>query len=164
MARNATVRTENSISAELIIGLIDSIGARILHEGTSNENSFSMVAPRKRVATVCHPICEACEPNFWLSHLFISRVYSEKGMHAEAVAEAKRAPELSGNSQSDAYRAYAPAKWGKLSEARAVLKELLKLSTERYVPPYNIALVYNGLGKREKAQIIFKRTCRNPNA
>jgi serine/threonine-protein kinase len=91
------------------------------------------------------------EPNFWLSHLFISRVYSEKGMHAEAVAEAKRAGELSGNSQSDAYRAYALAKWGKLSEARAVLDELLKLSTERYVPPYNIALAYNGLGEREKA-------------
>jgi DNA-binding winged helix-turn-helix (wHTH) protein/TolB-like protein len=91
------------------------------------------------------------EPNFWLSHLFISRVYSEKGMHAEAVAEAKRAGELSGNSQSDAYRAYALAKWGKLSEARAVLDELLKLSTERYVPPYNIALPYNALGEREKA-------------
>ncbi len=91
------------------------------------------------------------EPNFWLSHLFISRVYSEKGMHAEAVAEAKRAGELSGNSQSDAYRAYALAKWGKLSEARAVLDQLLKLSTERYVPPYNIALAYNGLGEREKA-------------
>ena len=91
------------------------------------------------------------EPNFWLSHLFISRVYSEKGMHAEAVAEAKIAGELSGNSQSDAYRAYALAKWGKPSEARVVLNELLKLSTERYVPPYNIALVYNALGEREKA-------------
>lgn len=91
------------------------------------------------------------EPNFWLSHLFISRVYSEKGMHAEAVGEAKRAAELSGNSQSDAYRSYALARWGKLSEARAVLDELLKLSTERYVPPYNIALAYNGLGDREKA-------------
>jgi len=91
------------------------------------------------------------EPNFWLSHLFISRVYSEKGMHAEAVAEAKRAGELSGNSQSDAYRAYALAKWGKLSEARAVLDELLKLSTETYVPPYNIALAYKALGDREKA-------------
>jgi DNA-binding winged helix-turn-helix (wHTH) protein/TolB-like protein len=91
------------------------------------------------------------EPNFWLSHLFISRVYSEKGMHAEAVAAAKRAGELSGNSQSHAYRAYALAKWGKLSEAREILDELLKLSTETYVPPYNLALAYNALGEREKA-------------
>jgi tetratricopeptide (TPR) repeat protein len=91
------------------------------------------------------------EPNFWLSHLFISRVYSEKGMHSEAVAAAKKAGELSGNSQSSAYRAYALAKWSKVAEARSVLKELLELSRTRYVPPYNLALVYNVLGEREKA-------------
>jgi DNA-binding winged helix-turn-helix (wHTH) protein/TolB-like protein/Tfp pilus assembly protein PilF len=90
-------------------------------------------------------------PNFWLAHLFISRVYTEKGMHAEAVAAAKRAKELSGNSQSDAYRAYALAKWGQAGEARAVLEELLKLSKERYVPPYNLAVVYNALGESDKA-------------
>ncbi|HEV8370565.1 MAG TPA: tetratricopeptide repeat protein [Pyrinomonadaceae bacterium] len=91
------------------------------------------------------------DPNFWLSHLFISRVYTEKGMHSEAVAEAKKAAELSGNSQSHAYRAYALAKWGKLSEARAVLAEFLKSSTETYVPSYNIALAYNAVGEPERA-------------
>jgi DNA-binding winged helix-turn-helix (wHTH) protein/Tfp pilus assembly protein PilF len=91
------------------------------------------------------------EPNFWLSHLFISRVYGEKGMPTEAIAAAKRAGELSGNSQSQAYRAYALAKAGKLSESRAILNELLKSSTETYVPPYNIALAYNGLGERARA-------------
>jgi DNA-binding winged helix-turn-helix (wHTH) protein/tetratricopeptide (TPR) repeat protein len=91
------------------------------------------------------------EPNFWLSHLFLSRAYSEKGMHMEAVSAATRASEISGNSQSSAYRAYALAKWGKLTEARAILEELLELSATRYVPPYNIAIVYNGLGERKKA-------------
>ena len=89
--------------------------------------------------------------SFWLSHLFISRVYTEKGMHSEAVAESKRAAELSGNSQSEAYRAYALAKWGKLPEARMVLDALLKSSADTYVPPYNIALAYNAVGEREKA-------------
>ena len=37
-----------------------------------------------------------------------------------------------------------------MEQARAVLKELLNLSIERYVPPYNIALVYHGLGEREE--------------
>lgn len=91
------------------------------------------------------------DSNFWLSHLFISRVYSEKGMHAEAIAAAKKAGELSGNSQSDAYRAYALVKAGKTDEARVVLNDLLKLSAERYVPPYNFAIVYNALGESEKA-------------
>ena len=90
-------------------------------------------------------------PNFWLSHLFISDVYAQKGMYAEAVAAIKKAGELSGNSQSDAYRAYALAKWGKQAEALAVLDELLKLSNERYVTPYNFAVVYNGLGESGKA-------------
>ncbi len=90
-------------------------------------------------------------PNFWLSHLFIADVYTEKGMYAEAVAAIKKAGELTGNSQSEAYRAYALARWGKLEEARAVLDELLKLSNERYVPPYNFAVVYNGLGESDKA-------------
>jgi len=90
-------------------------------------------------------------PNFWLSHLFFSGVYTEKGMHAEAVAAIKKSVELSGNSQSEAYHAYALARWGKQAEARALLDKLLKLSTERYVPPYNFALVYNGLGESDKA-------------
>ena len=90
-------------------------------------------------------------PNFWLSYLFISRVYTEKGMHAEAVAAAKKAGELSGNSQSDAYRAYALARWGKLEEARSILDELLKSAAARYVPPYNFAVVYNALGESDKA-------------
>jgi DNA-binding winged helix-turn-helix (wHTH) protein/TolB-like protein len=90
-------------------------------------------------------------PSFWLSRIFISRVYTEKGMHPEAVAAARKAAEISGNSQSEAYRAYALARWGKSSEARAVLDELLKLSEKQYVPPYNLAVAYNGLGEKGKA-------------
>ncbi len=90
-------------------------------------------------------------PNFWLAHLFISRVYTEKGMHAEAIAATKKARELSQNSQSDAYRAYAAARQGQMAEARVVLDELLKLSKERYVPPYNLAIIYHALGESDKA-------------
>lgn len=32
-----------------------------------------------------------------------------------------------------------------------MLEELLKQSAERYVPPYNMAVVYNGLRERGKA-------------
>ena len=69
-------------------------------------------------------------------------------MHAEAIAATKKAKELSSNSQSDAYRAYALTKAGEMEQARALLKELLKLSIEHYVPPYNIALVYHALGEQ----------------
>ena len=91
------------------------------------------------------------DPNFWLAQLFISRVFTEKGMHAEAVEAAQKAGAISGNSQSIAYRAYALARSGRQAEARALLDELLKLSAANYVPPYNLAVVYNGLGETEKA-------------
>jgi DNA-binding winged helix-turn-helix (wHTH) protein/TolB-like protein/Tfp pilus assembly protein PilF len=90
-------------------------------------------------------------PNFWLSELFISRVYTEKAMHPEAVAAARQAAEISGNSLSDAYRVYALARWGETDEARAVLGELLNLSQRHYVPPYGLAVAYNGLGEKDKA-------------
>ena len=89
-------------------------------------------------------------PNFWLAHMFASSAYIEKGMYPEAIAEARKARELSASSQPIAYLGYALAKSGKQAEARGLLEELLKLSTQRYVPPYHIALIYNGLGARDE--------------
>ncbi len=90
------------------------------------------------------------EPNFWMPHFFASSAYIEKGMFAEAIAESDKEKVLSGGNVIP-FGAYALAKSGKSAEARAVLEELLKLSKTRYVPPYNIALVYNGLEERANA-------------
>jgi Serine/threonine protein kinase len=89
--------------------------------------------------------------NSWFTDMFASAAYIEKGMFAEAVVEARKARELnSANSQSTATLAYALAKFGKQSEAQALLDELLKLSTQRHVSPGNIALIYNALGQRDE--------------
>ena len=91
-------------------------------------------------------------PNFWFPHLFASSVYIEKGMYAEAVAEARKAKELSPDQTvSLAFEGYALAKSGKRDEAQALLNELLKLSTTRFVPPNHMAFIYNGLGETAKA-------------
>jgi len=83
--------------------------------------------------------------------MFVSSAYIEKRMFAEAAVEARKARELnSANSNTIANLGYALAKSGKRAEARAVLEELLTLSTQRYVSHGNIALVYNGLGKRDE--------------
>src|SRR2546425_12138950 len=90
-------------------------------------------------------------PNNWFAHMFASSAYIEKGMFAEAVVEARKARELNSfNSQPTAQLGYALAKSGKQAEARGLLEELLKLSTQRYVSPGNIALIYNGLGERDE--------------
>ena len=98
------------------------------------------------------------DPNYWLAHLFASSAYIDKGLFPEAVAEARRARELSGvSSQPIAYAGYALAKSGKEKEARAELDGLLKLSTQRYVPPYHIAFFYNGLNDRDKTLAYLER-------
>ncbi len=90
-------------------------------------------------------------PNFWLPHVIASSVYTEKEMYAEAIAEARQARELSPfQTVSISYEAYALAISGKNDEARNLVNELLKLTTTRFVPPYHIATIYNGLGERDK--------------
>ena len=97
-------------------------------------------------------------PGFWFPHIFASGVYLDKGMFAEAVAEARRAKELQGvQTVSASYEGYALAKLGKQAAARALLEELLKLSTQRFVPPYHIAVLYNGLGERDQALAWLER-------
>ncbi|HSP62537.1 MAG TPA: protein kinase [Pyrinomonadaceae bacterium] len=97
-------------------------------------------------------------PNNWFAHMFASSAYIEKGMLAEAVVEARKARELnSANSQPIAQLGYALAKSGKQAEARGLLEELLKLSTQRYVSPGNIALIYNGLGQADETLAWLER-------
>jgi len=97
-------------------------------------------------------IINETNPNFWLSYLFISRVYNEKQMHAEAIAALAKARELfPANKEATALLGYALAKVGKLPQARAVLDELRQSSNQEYVAPYNLAMIHNGLGESEKA-------------
>jgi serine/threonine-protein kinase len=92
------------------------------------------------------------EPNFWLAHLFLSRLYIERAMYSEAVASASRARDLSGgNAEASATVGYALAKIGRREEAMKVQAELEKRSTERYVPAYALALVPNALGSTSQA-------------
>jgi serine/threonine protein kinase/Tfp pilus assembly protein PilF len=90
------------------------------------------------------------DPNFWFAHGFAASAFIEKGMFVEAVAEARKARELNSSAHAASLLGYALAKSGKQGEARAVLEELLKLSTQRYIPPYHIAMIYNGLGDRDE--------------
>ena len=97
-------------------------------------------------------------PNFWLGHFHLSSIYAEKGMYAEAIAEAEEAKKFSESNYPLALKGYALARWGKVDEARAVLGELDDLrATTTYVPYYYSALINNGLGESEKAIAFLER-------
>ena len=114
------------------------------------EGQFLLHAGRADEALIQLRKVSELEPNFWLPHLFAASAYIEKGMFAEAVAESRKEYELSGRNDIP-FGVYALAKSGRRDEARAALNELLKLSETKYVPPYNIALIYNGLGEADGA-------------
>ena len=114
------------------------------------EGQFLLNAGRADEALIHLQKTSELEPNFWMPHSFAASAYIEKGMYAEAIAESRKEYELSGGNVIP-FGVYALAKSGKRDEARAALKELLKLSATKYVPPYNIALIYNALDEQDNA-------------
>ena len=98
------------------------------------------------------------EPNFYLAHLFASSAYTDQGRFAEAITEAQTAKKLNPiGSVPIAFLGYALAKSGNQAEALTLLEELLRISTKRYVSPYNIALIYNGLDDRDQTLAWLER-------
>jgi tetratricopeptide (TPR) repeat protein len=92
------------------------------------------------------------DPDFYFAHMIAAGVYKRKKMYPESIAESRLAKELSPDQTlSDAGLACTLADTGKLDEARAILDEMLRLSESRFVPPFNIALVYNALGETDQA-------------
>ncbi len=92
------------------------------------------------------------EPSHRLALMMAARAQIERGKFAEAIAATSKARDVSpASTEPIAYGTYALAKSGKRAQAQAGLDELLKFSSTRYVPPYNIALVYNALGESEQA-------------
>jgi DNA-binding winged helix-turn-helix (wHTH) protein/TolB-like protein/tetratricopeptide (TPR) repeat protein len=90
------------------------------------------------------------DPDFWVTHNIIGRIYLNQNRLPEAVAEFRRAVDLSGGSPEPLGQlGYAYAVSNDIEKAREVIDRLENLSKERFVPAYSFALVYNGLGETE---------------
>ncbi len=91
-------------------------------------------------------------PTTFAARRYMGLAYTQKGMYQEAIDELQKAVTGSNGSpiiKSELGNAYAVS--GKKEEAQSVLDELLRLSEERYISPYYIAMVYVGLGDADKA-------------
>ena len=95
---------------------------------------------------------EDLDPNFILVHSEIARVYIQTGQLDLAISEAQKAAELSNQlPRFEAEVASALALSGQQSKAREILLELKRRSIERYVSPYDLALVYTALNDKDAA-------------
>ena len=91
-------------------------------------------------------------PDFWIARLMLARIYIGQERWNDALGELDKARAASGgNSESISLAAYALARSGRSDEARTMIDELKKPVDPSYMPSYNIALAYNGLGDSGQA-------------
>lgn len=91
-------------------------------------------------------------PNFAAAYWWMGETYTMKGQFAEAIASLKKALDLSGrNTRMMADLAFTHAKAGNPTEARKLLDQIQTIAKQSYVSPYELALVYIGLGEKDQA-------------
>ena len=91
-------------------------------------------------------------PDLPYPHLLIGRVYTKKGVFYEAIQHLRLGVELSaGAPEYLSCLGYAYGMAGRRAEAVETLRQLERLSHQRYVSPYNVAVVYAGLGEKDLA-------------
>jgi len=92
------------------------------------------------------------DPHFALTYWDLGWAYQQKGIYDEAVATFQKAVSLSGGgTKMVSELGYTYAISGRKREAENQLQRLLRLSKKHYVSPYEIALIYVGLGRNDDA-------------
>jgi eukaryotic-like serine/threonine-protein kinase len=92
------------------------------------------------------------DPNFWFAHQDLGGVYAHQRKYREALGEFEKAATLSGNSDyATGYLGYGYAVAGRRRDAGKKIEQLRQLSQQTYVPAFSIAVIYTGLGEKDRA-------------
>jgi serine/threonine-protein kinase len=93
------------------------------------------------------------DPDLPLAQVFLALAWNKKGLHEQAVTELERIAKAPGSRAI--FRATLGFVYGqsaRQAEALSILSGLTgSTSSQRYISPFHIALVYLGLGKNDKA-------------
>jgi tetratricopeptide (TPR) repeat protein len=92
------------------------------------------------------------DPNDAGANIILGEIYEQKGMYDEAIAAYQKA--INGSERTSTIlgllgHAYATS--GRRTEALKILAELEEMSTQKYVSPYDMAVLYTGLGEKDRA-------------
>lgn len=100
------------------------------------------------------------DPDYWIARLNLGKAYEMQGRHEEALVEFRRALALSGpNLEPLMMIGYLQGVIGETEEATAVADRMVEAAGKGYVPPTKIALVYVGLGDRDRTFEWLDRAC-----
>jgi tetratricopeptide (TPR) repeat protein len=99
------------------------------------------------------------DPHFWIAQNFLGWVCLFQGDVAEALAAFGKAQELDDNPETLVGLGYGHAVAGQPAKAKECLDALTRLAPRRYLAPINLALVFTGLGDRDRAFTWLARAC-----
>jgi DNA-binding winged helix-turn-helix (wHTH) protein/TolB-like protein/Flp pilus assembly protein TadD len=86
------------------------------------------------------------------AYVFLGQAYDLKGSYAEAIAAYQKAIDLSQRTTNImGLLGHAYAVSGRRDEALKIVKELKEVSADKSVSPYDLAIVYTGLGDKDNA-------------
>src|SRR5438477_956383 len=91
------------------------------------------------------------DPRFYIAHYYLGQAFQLKGQLTEAIAEYQKAVELNDDPEALAYLGQAYARTGHRDEAQKILARLTEEAKSRYVSGYSMALMFIGLGDKERA-------------
>jgi TolB-like protein/Tfp pilus assembly protein PilF len=92
------------------------------------------------------------DPNFFPARRYLALAYERQRKYKEAIAEFQKAVSLSrGAALMKAELGHAYAVAGRRREAQQVIEELRQSSDQRHISPYHLALIYTGLGEKDRA-------------
>ncbi|HEX2713097.1 MAG TPA: tetratricopeptide repeat protein, partial [Candidatus Acidoferrales bacterium] len=98
------------------------------------------------------------DPNYQPAHFTLAAAEVQKGEYAEAIAEFQKIPAFAGGKEGSLGawlgRAYALA--GNKAEALKIIDRLLQLRGKNPSASYNLAIVYQGLGEKERSLAFLK--------
>ncbi len=102
------------------------------------------------------------DPNYVRTHFWLGRVYSQKGMHTEAIAASEKILESMPDSTLGLTEmAYSLAVAGRRNEARQILRRLEERSRSAFVPAYNFAVIHLALDEEEIAMRYMQQAFEN---
>ena len=91
------------------------------------------------------------EPNFAVAHNVLGIVLLKQNQVADAITELERAFRLDDSPRMLATLGYAYGVAGRRADAQALAVRLRALSKERYISPFQLALIHAGLGEDDRA-------------
>jgi TolB-like protein/Tfp pilus assembly protein PilF len=92
------------------------------------------------------------DPNDAAANIYSGAVYEQKARYDEAVAAFQKAIKVSERTSNIlGFLGHAYAASGKRAEALKILEELKEMSRQKYVSSYDLAVLYIGLGEKERA-------------